>query len=85
MSFKEFSCNVKGNVAMMFSLALVPVLLGSGAAVDILRQTNTQTLLQGAVDAAAQERMTAAIAEHFPEIILEPVADYLLPVLDNAA
>ena len=40
---------------------------------------------KGPVDAAAQERMTAAIAERLPEIILEPVADYLLHVHSDDA
>ena len=31
-----------------------------------------------AVDAGASERMREAIAESFPELVLEPVADYLV-------
>lgn len=33
---------------------------------------------QGPVDAAALEIMRAAIAERYPEVVLEPVADFLL-------
>jgi Flp pilus assembly protein TadG len=53
MSIKSFGADKRGNVAMMFSLAAVPLVLAIGAATDILRMNNTQTLLQGATDAAA--------------------------------
>jgi Flp pilus assembly protein TadG len=51
--FKTFlRCNA-GNTAMMFSLALVPLLLAVGSAVDMVRVNRTQAVLQGAADAAA--------------------------------
>lgn len=34
----------------------------------------------GSVDEAATARMRSAIAERFPEILLEPVVDYLVPL-----
>lgn len=38
---------------------------------------------RGSVDALAGEQMNAAIAERLPEIILQPVADYLVPLEQN--
>lgn len=37
----------------MFSLAAIPIMLGVGAAVDMIRADNTRTILQAAADAAA--------------------------------
>lgn len=34
----------------------------------------------GAVDIEAANQMRAAIAESFPEVVLESVADYLMPI-----
>jgi Flp pilus assembly protein TadG len=53
MVFKSFLANKQGNVAMMFSLAAIPMLIATGAAIDMLRMSNTQTLLQASTDAAA--------------------------------
>ena len=52
MSHPYWQCN-RGNVAMMFGLALVPILLGAGAAIDMVRLHNASTTLQAAVDGAA--------------------------------
>jgi Flp pilus assembly protein TadG len=53
MSARSFLKNSGGNVAMMLAMSAVPMFLAVGAGTDILRQYNTQTLLQTAVDAAA--------------------------------
>jgi Flp pilus assembly protein TadG len=50
---KKFSKDLRGNTTIMFALAVVPLLLASGAAIDFLRANSTQTVLQGAADAAA--------------------------------
>lgn len=50
---RAFWKNNRGNVATMFGLALVPLLLGVGAAVDMVRIHNVNTTLQAAVDEAA--------------------------------
>lgn len=42
-----------GNVAAIFAIAVVPLLLAVGVAVDMARIYSTHTLLQGAADAAA--------------------------------
>lgn len=53
MKFKRFLKNSNGNMAIMFSLVAVPVILAGGAATDLLRANNANTLLQAATDAAA--------------------------------
>lgn len=52
-TFKQFKSNCSGNTAIMFALALVPLLIGAGAAVDMVQTNQTLTVLQGAADAAA--------------------------------
>jgi Flp pilus assembly protein TadG len=51
--FRRFVPETNGNVAMSFALAIVPMLLVTGAAVDIVRSNNAQSALQAATDAAA--------------------------------
>ena len=41
-----------GNVAMIFALALIPLMIIVGAAVDLSRQVNVDRQLQAAIDAA---------------------------------
>ena len=43
-----------------------------------------QAFAHGSVDAPAGEQMKAAIAERLPEIVLDPVADYIVPLGQNA-
>lgn len=45
--------NRSGNVAMMFAIAAVPLMIAAGAAVDMVRANNSETMLQNAADAAA--------------------------------
>lgn len=52
-SFRSFLKSRTGNVAITFALAVVPVLLGVGAAVDMVRASNAKSALQAAADAAA--------------------------------
>ncbi len=52
-TFKQFKANCQGNVAVMFGLAAVPLLLAAGAAIDMVQTNQTLTVLQGAADAAA--------------------------------
>ncbi len=51
--FSRFKSNCKGNTSILFAAALLPLLLGAGAAVDFVETNNTLTVLQGATDAAA--------------------------------
>lgn len=53
MKIKHFLSNCKGGVAVMFSLALVPLGVAAGVAMDMSRKGSVDTLLQGATDAAA--------------------------------
>jgi len=39
----------------------------------------------GSVDVVAGKQMEQAIAERLPEVILEPVADFLLPIVNDGA
>jgi len=59
-----------GNVAIMFALCLVPLLLAVGVAVDIGNVMSTKTRMQDALDAAA----LAALAETTPSHLREQVA-----------
>jgi hypothetical protein len=46
-------------------------------------QARKESAALGPVDAQAAETMEHAIAERFPEIVLECVADFLVPVHDG--
>ena len=47
-------------------------------------QARSEAFAAGPVDAEAERLMQEAIAERLPEIVLEPVANYLLPVQDGS-
>lgn len=51
-ALKLFGREVSGNVAMIFGLSIVPVILFAGAAIDYSRALATKTDLQNALDAA---------------------------------
>lgn len=50
--FRKLGNDLRGNVAITFALALVPMLLAVGVAVDYARAMNAQGALQNATDAA---------------------------------
>ena len=50
---KRLLRSAHGNVAITFAIAVVPILLGTGAAVDMIRVNNAKSVLQAAADAAA--------------------------------
>ena len=50
---KRFTKDTSGNVAMMFGIALVPLIVGGGAAIDYSRISNTQSAINSAADAGA--------------------------------
>lgn len=50
---KQWCQETRGNVAVLFALALVPILVVVGAAVDMSRQVNADRHLQSAIDAAS--------------------------------
>jgi Flp pilus assembly protein TadG len=72
---KKFSKDLRGNTTIMFALAVVPMLLASGAAIDFLRANSTQTVLQGAADAAAVAG--AASGETSDAALLAVVQEYV--------
>ena len=47
---KKFLANKSGNVAMMFGLFLIPMLLGAGVAIDMLRANQVRSQLTEATD-----------------------------------
>ena len=51
--FKSFLKDTSGNIAIMYALAALPLLLAAGSAIDMVRYNSTQTHLQSAIDAAA--------------------------------
>jgi Flp pilus assembly protein TadG len=54
MSFvQKFARDCNGNAAMIFGITALPLLLASGAAIDLVQTNRSQTILQGAADAAA--------------------------------
>jgi Flp pilus assembly protein TadG len=72
---KRFSKSVSGNTTLMFALAVVPLILAAGAGIDMLRANNTQTVLQGAADAAAVAG--AASGKTDKAELMQIVADYV--------
>ncbi len=51
--FKRFGADQRGNIAMMFGLALVPLLGVMGVAIDYSRASNARQALNSAIDSAA--------------------------------
>jgi Mg-chelatase subunit ChlD len=49
----SFLRTTSGNVGVMLALAIVPIMISAGAAVDMVQTNRTLTILQGAADAAA--------------------------------
>ena len=62
-TFRRFKSDLRGNVAMMFGLAAVPLMLGAGIAVDYARSTQSETQLQAAIDAAALAVASSDLAD----------------------
>lgn len=52
-TFRSFLKSTSGNIAIMFSLVALPLFVGIGVAVDLVRVNNANGLLQTAADAAA--------------------------------
>ena len=51
--FKLFGANGSGNVTVIAAIAIVPLLLAAGSAIDYVGASRLETALQSAVDAAA--------------------------------
>jgi Flp pilus assembly protein TadG len=50
---RRFRCGNKGNVAVIFAIAIVPIIGFIGAAIDYSRVNNARTAMQTALDSAA--------------------------------
>jgi Flp pilus assembly protein TadG len=59
LTIKKYLKSTAGNVATIFSLAAVPLFAAAGAAMDMVRFSHVETLLQGAVDSAALAAATS--------------------------
>lgn len=51
--FRSYLRNGAGNTSVMFALAVVPLLLAAGSAIDYLRYSDARTDIQSALDGAA--------------------------------
>lgn len=69
--YARFLSATNGNVAMIFGLIIVPIMLTMGAAVDYGRATQMRTRLQTAVDSAALAAAAAQLKGGNPEQIAE--------------
>src|SRR5690348_9024911 len=49
---KRFCAADRGNIAVIFALALIPIMTGVGAALDYTRANAAKALLQAALDSA---------------------------------
>jgi Flp pilus assembly protein TadG len=80
----RFWKNRKGNVGIMFAAAAVPLMLAAGMGIDFVRANRTQTILQGAADAAA---LAGAASGEKDEAALQKIAeDYAMANgISNAA
>jgi Flp pilus assembly protein TadG len=72
---KKFAKDIRGNTAIIFALAIVPMVLAAGASIDWVRANHTQTILQGAADAAAIAGASSGETSH--AALEKIVADYV--------
>ena len=57
---QRFSRESSGSVAIIFAVAAIPVFLGAGVAIDMVRSTEAKTELQSALDAGALAAASSA-------------------------
>jgi Flp pilus assembly protein TadG len=77
MFFKNFLKNSSGNIAMLFSLAAVPLLVGAGVAIDMSRINYANTRLQAAADSAALAAVSGKKDSLLDEKVNKLIAAYL--------
>ena len=56
---RAFAAEKRGNIAMIFAIAIIPLLLAGGAGIDLSRALTARNALQAATDAAALAVATA--------------------------
>lgn len=76
MRISRFLKDTSGNLGMMFAIGAIPLLLAGGAAIDMIRANNTQTILRGAADAAALAGATSGKVDN-QAFLNKIVKDYL--------
>jgi Flp pilus assembly protein TadG len=77
MKLNNILKNTSGNVALMFSLAAVPILISVGVGVDMLSLNNANTILQAATDSAALAAVSGKKNSLSDHKIEQLVKDYL--------
>ena len=70
----RFMSDTGGNVAIIFALSVVPMLLAAGSAIDFVNAANTKTQLQAALDsgalaAAASQNLSDSEREHVAKMV----------------
>ncbi|MEL7490334.1 MAG: VWA domain-containing protein [Pseudomonadota bacterium] len=60
---RRFSSDLSGNVAMMFGLFLIPILLGAGIAIDFIRANQVRSAIIEAADAGVLAAARAKIVD----------------------
>src|SRR5262245_66124852 len=51
-AFRRFSQDGRGSIAMVFALALIPIMVAVGAAIDYSRANSVKAVLQATLDSA---------------------------------
>ena len=74
-SIRRFAADRSGNVAMLFGLAVVPVVLFAGAAIDYTRGITEKERVQHALDATALAMAAVGTADGEPNRLNEPDGD----------
>jgi Flp pilus assembly protein TadG len=77
MKFKTFLKNTSGNMAVMFSLAAIPILICAGVAIDSTRRNGANTALQAATDSAALAAVSGKKNKLDEHKIIAAVKSYL--------
>jgi Flp pilus assembly protein TadG len=77
MNFKRFLKNTSGNMAIMFSICAVPILVASGVAIDSTRRNSSNMALQAATDSAALAAVSGKKNVLDDQKIIESVKSFL--------
>jgi Flp pilus assembly protein TadG len=95
--FGKFTRDCNGGVAVYFAAAAIPLLLGAGAAIDLIQVNAANSILQNAVDAAAlggaasketneadlEEIVKKFLTANRATSVLESITDYEIELDDN--
>ena len=81
-ALKAFACSERGNVAITFGIAMIPLIAFVGAAVDYSRANSLKVALQGALDATALMVAKGVPTQDTDALDVE-AKKYLLAILDR--